>query len=1292
MCFAAGSGCIPLVFFWTLGNSFGDMATAGADEIGNVTATMGLNITYIAVAAAVAGFLANFCFGYGSQRISRNMRQAYFVSLTQQEIGFYDIKKAGALAHTLSDDAAKATDVFAVHLLTITQNFFQAVIGFAMAMASNWAMALLQMSGIPLMIMIQMVVRPIAMKVAITISKRTSESVSTANEVITSMRTVRSMAGEDKEVARYSAQLDKVAFMGFINAITRGTSIMFTFFFIFGSVGLAFWYGGKMMQWGTLNIGNFIKVFGLGLMTTMGLLFTIVLIPEVIKAQASMMMLLKVIKRKPTMRFRGGKEIENLRGHISFKNVTFKYPSRPKVEVLKNFNLEIQPGTSVALVGQSGSGKSTIIGLLEKWYEPASGVVELDGVDITELDSLWLHRYIGIVSQEPTLFATTIRRNISYAVDTINGHIETQERKKNPNITDEELEKKLLPANDDVIKAAAISANAHDFIMKLPDGYDTIIGERGVSLSGGQKQRIAIARAVLQDPKILLLDEATSALDTKSEALVQDALEKLMNGRTSIVIAHRLTTIQDCDNIVVMRQGVVVEMGKHDDLIKNPNGAYYQLAAKQMKLGRTESSDSLSASDHDTGSSSDNEDHNEANTSESADTTAVPLLQSNDVTLESVNTPVEKEQQPKVQQVDEKAKKKKNRKPKKKSLKDFTNEEDIPDPREPKVRNPFLIFKLLGPETIPMVLGLTGAFLSGTTPIFNYMFFGNVVTAATPARNSDGSFIPFPPGYSLADHVATQASYISIVAGGAAVCQWVNWFCTMLAYERIGVRMKRLYFSGICKQEMGFFDIKKSGKLLSTIGDDISSAADGMTLKGSLFSQHMGQFIIGIILALIASWQTSLVMLAAGVPSIGFIILSTGIAINFFNKKMMHLSASSLASASEVIGAIRTVRSMAGEEREQRRFKNDLDKIVWAGFGKAVATAVMTGGMQFCIWAVAALAFWYGGRLVATGALPAGSLLQVFGNMLFAVLGASLALGEVQHFFKSLLSTKEVQLVTERVPAIPPKGGDIPNGIKGNIEFKNITFKYPSRPNVVVMKNFNLSIKSGQHVALVGESGCGKSTITGLIERFYDPEEGEVLLDGKNLKEISVEWLHKNIAIVTQEPTLFATTIRKNITYAVGDENVTMDRVIECARNANCHDFIMNLPNGYDTVVGERGVSMSGGQKQRIAIARAMIQDASLLLLDEATSALDTEAEALVQAALDKLMVGKTTIVIAHRLSTVKDCDVIVAMRAGEVIEMGTHQSLIQKKGMYYKLAQKQMEFGQGKQGTSTHVQITEDD
>jgi ATP-binding cassette subfamily B (MDR/TAP) protein 1 len=413
------------------------------------------------------------------------------------------------------------------------------------------------------------------------------------------------------------------------------------------------------------------------------------------------------------------------------------------------------------------------------------------------------------------------------------------------------------------------------------------------------------------------------------------------------------------------------------------------------------------------------------------------------------------------------------------------------------------------------------------------------------------------------------------------------------------------------------------------------------------------------------------------VPVLAIIVGVVGKIMSVINKKLGDMAASAVQTANEVFGSIRTVRSMAGEEREMSRFNNDLIKIAFMAIPKAVTLGITVGSFNFVLWAVCALAFWYGGLLVANGTIGAGQLIQVFGMMLVGVIGLSMALSEGQHFVKANVAATEILKVIQRTPQIPTNAGKNIESVTGNVEFVDVQFKYPSRPNKIVLEKFTLSVKSGQHVALVGESGCGKSTITGLLERFYDPTSGDVFLDGENLKNINPMSLHKHIAIVTQEPVLFATTIRKNITYAVGDDNVTDEQVFEAARAANAHDFITRLPDGYNTMIGERGVSLSGGQKQRVAIARAVLQDAPMLLLDEATSALDTEAESLVQDALDKLMVGRTTIVIAHRLSTVRDCDMIVVMDKGHMAEKGTHDELIQnKKGKYYGLAKKQMMFG----------------
>ncbi|EFC37547.1 predicted protein [Naegleria gruberi] len=344
---------------------------------------------------------------------------------------------------------------------------------------------------------------------------------------------------------------------GFFKALSFGVAFLSVTFIVWGTVSLGLWYGGYNVVDGLTTLGDYFKVCGLMIMTVMSLIQTFAIFPEFTKSILSEAVLLKVIKRKPEIPFKGGKSIENLKGNISFRNVDFIYPARPNTTVLKDFSLDIKQGQSVALVGPSGSGKSTIVGLVEKFYNPNAGQILIDGVDILEIDPMFIHHKIGIVTQEPVLFAASIKENIAYAVGL-------------ENVTHEQI-----------VNAAKL-ANCHNFIMDLPDEYDTLLGEKGVSMSGGQKQRIAIARALIQNPIVLLLDEATSALDTESEALVQEALDNLMKGRTTICIAHRLSTIKNSDVICVLVKGKLVEKGKHDDLLEIENGVYRKLAEKQM--------------------------------------------------------------------------------------------------------------------------------------------------------------------------------------------------------------------------------------------------------------------------------------------------------------------------------------------------------------------------------------------------------------------------------------------------------------------------------------------------------------------------------------------------------------------------------------------------------------------------------------------------------------------------------------------------------------------------------------
>ncbi|KAL9652286.1 hypothetical protein ABK040_011945 [Willaertia magna] len=617
---------------------------------------------------------------------------------------------------------------------------------------------------------------------------------------------------------------------------------------------------------------------------------------------------------------------------------------------------------------------------------------------------------------------------------------------------------------------------------------------------------------------------------------------------------------------------------------------------------------------------------------------------------------------------------------------------EIKDPLEPPVKafDMFTVFKIFGLEWLSILVGLFTSGCVGAVPIMFYFILGDLIDSLTPTPDGKGGY-NIPTEDMMRRKINELAMWFGILAAISLVIQFLSSFLLNWANERIGTRLKKAYFDKLVEQEIAFFDIKKTGVLTAALSDDVTKIAEAYTIKLGQMAQFSVQCILGIILAFTNSWKMSLVMISTS-PLIGILIGGAGKLTQVLTKKTSDASEHASGTATEVISCIRTVRSMAGEEYEKARFAKDLTKITLFGLFKSLTQGFMFGGLFFCIWGTCALAFWYGGGLVADMELSIGGLMQVFGQMLIAVLGLGQATAVLPDLAKARVAAGSLLKVINRKPAIDYKGGKtLPNGVTGNVRFENVVFNYPSRPNVTVLKNFSFEIKPGQSVALVGPSGSGKSTIVGLVEKFYTPNAGRVFIDGVDVAELDPQWLHKNIGIVTQEPILFATTIAENIAYAVGFENVTQEQIEEAAKAANAHNFIIDLPEGYKTRLGEKGVSLSGGQKQRIAIARAVLQNPHLLLLDEATSALDTESEALVQAALDKLMQGRTSICIAHRLSTVQNCDVICVLHKGELKEVGKHQELLQiENGIYRKLAQKQMMFGHGPTAAVGSVQNAE--
>lgn len=442
--------------------------------------------------------------------------------------------------------------------------------------------------------------------------------------------------------------------------------------------------------------------------------------------------------------------------------------------------------------------------------------------------------------------------------------------------------------------------------------------------------------------------------------------------------------------------------------------------------------------------------------------------------------------------------------------------------------------------------------------------------------------------------------------------------------------------------------------------------------------QNLSQFLSGVISLFVFRWELGLVLVGS-LPVI-FLISQRFLPGIELSTKLKFLGVSkSMTIAEEALSSIRTVKGFNNEEYELQKFVTATKLGAKHESMVGVKMTLMGMTMLLILWAVVLSNLYFGATMVDKGYkgskryenFEVGELLSCFSFMIFGCLGLLQFQNSLSNEQKGLAAGARILEMTDYKPSVPYDKGIELNNFAGKIEFRNVTFRYPSR-EVNVLKNVSFVINPGQIGALVGHSGSGKSTCVQLLERFYDCTEGEILLDGVNIKEINPRWLHRKIALVSQEPLLFQATVKENICYGT-DVGENVDRIVEAAKAANAYKFIEKLPNSFDEMVGERGGTLSGGQRQRIAIARAVIKDPVIMITDEATSALDADSEKKVQVALDKVMENRTGVVVAHRLSTIKGAHILYVFDAGVIVEHGTHNELVAKKGAYYNLVKRQM-------------------
>jgi ATP-binding cassette subfamily C protein CydCD len=855
---------------------------------------------------------------------------------------------------------------------------------------------------------------------------------------------------------------------------------------------------------------------------------------------------------------------------VEFERVTFAYPGGRRA-AHEGLSFVVAAGERIGIVGPSGAGKSTVARLLLRLHDPQSGRVLVGGRDIRTLTLAELRRVIAVVSQDTYLFHGTVEDNL---------------RMGKPGATTEELE------------AAARAANAHEFIARLPQGYQTVVGERGVRLSGGQRQRIAIARALLRDAPILVLDEALSAVDAESEAVIQEALDRLMRGRTTLIFAHRLSSVIGADRILALEDGRVVESGRHDELMAN-RGAYYRLMSGQARE-RSDGDFPL------------------------ADMPAEAAAASGDGTARVSDA----------------------------------------GPADA----PMHVATLGWRQVIVNLLGMVGpyrrqlvvTFALGVGRVLALIGVG-VLSALVVHALKRGE----PFGLLLVG--------LFVVAPLAGVLHWLeSWLAHDMAF-RLLTHMRVDLFRKLDALAPAYLTRRRSGELVGTATHDVE-------LVEYFFAHTITPAFVailipaGVVATLVAfGWPMAVVV----APFLAWAALGPVVGRARIDRLGGRAREATAELNAYAVDSVQGLAEIVAFQQERAR------GVAFAERSRAYASARLPflkdltrqTVLQESAAALGGLAVALTGAALATsGRLDAG----VLPLLTLLVMSAFVPVWEIAQVGRQLADTLGAARRLHAIDTEPVLVTDGP-GVTASVpsapalEMSGVSFVYPGRTRPA-LDEVSFTVPAGSTVALVGPSGAGKTTVAALFLRFWDPQAGVVKLGGHDLRHYALDDLRGRIALVAQDTYLFNDTLRNNV--LIARPSATEPELAAAVSNASLDDFVRSLPDGLDTVVGERGAKLSGGQRQRVAIARAFLKDAPILILDEATSHLDAVNEQAVRESLALLAKARTTLVIAHRLSTVRDADQIVVLDGGRVVEIGDHDSLLARGTLYARLVSRQLTWG----------------
>ncbi|KAE8392428.1 P-loop containing nucleoside triphosphate hydrolase protein [Aspergillus alliaceus] len=1183
--------------------------TVTEGELRSKLSTFNLYYVYLSIGLFVFHYVATFGFYYSGDHMARALRTAYLSAIMRQNMAFFDLLEPGEITNRIMSDMGTVQEAVTSKISVLLSAIATFCAAFAVAFIMYWKAALIMSPFFVAMVASASIGGAYSVKYHKRAMKLYSQASGVAEEAISAIRYVTAFGIQGLLSQRYLSVLEQAAEVNskaenIVAALIAWMNAMPCLLY-----ALSFWAGSKFLVKGEVSVAEITAT----LAVTIGS-FAIIRIAPSAQALTSGVAIagevLKAIARRSPQDplAEDGQQPPGMVGNVQLDQVGLVYPSRGDVKVLKNVTLTCAAMKKTAIVGPSGSGKSSILGLVERFYEPTSGTVMLDGRDVQTLNLRWLRRQLALVDQNPVLFNASIFENIQYGCSDILDRL--SEAEKYQKVTE-----------------ASKKANAHDFIMALPDGYQTQVGEKGLQLSGGQRQRIAIARALIKDPKILLLDEATSALDSKSEATVQAALDGASEHRTTIIIAHRLSTIRNADKIIVLAEGMVVEEGSHNELIAR-NGVYASLVQKQQiedtKKGTATDATRLSVDGvHST-------------------TSKCTVNHLNEKDIHRVQT----------------------------------NELAYPSTNRAETTTGKYVHQPSAKQTLSFIgrMSRTDWKLLLFVQCSQAVFFAELLTV-----------IGYPPSqYGQLKHQVTVWSGVYVALAGAAFISWMGVEVALsYATQNLSHRARDVCFRSIMVQVMSFFD--EPGNRPSALSSVLSKSTDDLAGMGGPVIGGILTFIAtilgGIVLSLAVGWKLAPVCTAT-IPVVvvcGWLRLQVLAA---FDTKIRQSGLDSAAYAGELVRSVRTVASLGLEEYALARYDGFVTKQAAKSLRSILVASALYSASQSIVYLCAALGFWYGGTLIANREYPE---FQVYICFVSLISGAQIA-GSIFTYApdasKAMHASQELQMIIDLKPTINNASQGLItstgyNDVKGGhhqdinacrIEFENVVFSYPSRPTRRALDNLSITVEPGQTLALVGQSGSGKSTCVSLLERFYEPDQGRILIDGQDIRQRDVDEHRRTISLVSQETVMFSGTIRENIAIGLAGEEVSNDNILAACKQANILESVGSLPDGLSTLVGTGGSMLGGGQKQRIAIARAFLRRPKILLLDEATSALDTESEAIVQAAMDAIRKDRTTIMVAHRLSTIRNADVICVLQDGALVEIGSHEQLMERRGRYWEI------------------------